>query len=64
MFVVYPFHPWFGRDLEFVKRRRNWWADRVHVLDDAGALVSLPVEWTDLAPTDPFVAVAAGRAPR
>jgi len=60
--VVHPFHPWFGRDLEFVKRRRNWRADRVYVLDDAGALVSLPVEWTDLAPVDPFV-VVAGRAP-
>jgi hypothetical protein len=36
--VVHRFHPWFGRDLEFVKRRRNWRAD-------------------------PFVVVAAGRAP-
>jgi len=61
--VVHPFHPWSGRDLEFVKRRRNWRADRVYVLDDAGELVSLPVEWTDLAPADPFVVVAAGRAP-
>ena len=52
-----------SRDLEFVKRRRNWRADRVYVLDDAGELVSLPVEWTDLAPADPFVVVAAGRAP-
>jgi hypothetical protein len=61
--VVHPFHPWFGRDLEFVKRRRNWRADRVYVFDGAGELVSLPVEWTDLAPVDPFVVVAAGRAP-
>ena len=61
--VVHAFHPWFGRDLEIVKRRRNWRADRVYVLDDAGELVSLPVEWTDLAPADPFVVVAAGRAP-
>ena len=61
--VVHPFHPWFGRDLEFVKRRRNWRADRVYVLGDAGELVSLPAEWTDLAPADPFVVVAAGRAP-
>src|SRR5712691_9819120 len=61
--VVHPFHPWFGRDLEFVKRRRNWRADRVYVFGDAGELVSLPVEWTDLALADPFVVVAAGRAP-
>jgi hypothetical protein len=57
--VVHPFHPWFGRDLEFVKRRRNWRADRVYVFDDAGELVSLPVEWTDLALADPCVVVAA-----
>ena len=61
--MVHPFHPWFGRDLEFVKRRRNWRADRVYVFGDAGELVSLPAEWTDLAPADPFVVVAAGRAP-
>ena len=61
--MVHRFHPWFGRDLEFVKRRRNWRADRVYVLGDAGELVSLPAEWTDLAPADPFVVVAAGRAP-
>ena len=61
--VVHRFHPWFGRDLEFVKRRRNWRADRVYVFDDAGELVSLPAEWTDMAPADPFVVVAAGRAP-
>jgi hypothetical protein len=45
--VVHPFHPWFGRNLEFVKRRRNWRADRVYVFSDAGELVSLPAEWTD-----------------
>ena len=61
--VVHRFHPWFGRDLEFVKRRRNWRADRVYVFGGAGELVSLPAEWTDLAPADPFVVVAAGRAP-
>jgi hypothetical protein len=61
--VVHPFHPWFGRDLEFVKRRRNWRADRVYVFGEAGELVSLPAEWTELAPADPFVVVAAGRAP-
>jgi len=32
--VIHRFHPLFGRDLEFVKRRRNWDADRVYVYDD------------------------------
>jgi hypothetical protein len=61
--VTHPFHPLFGRELEFVKRRRNWRADRVYVVEPDGSLLSLPVEWTDVAAEDPFVVVAAGRSP-
>jgi hypothetical protein len=60
--VTHPFHPWAGREFEFVKRRHNWQADRVYVRDRAGELVSLPAEWTDAVPQDPFVVVAGGRA--
>ena len=63
MRVTHPFHPWAGRELEFVKRRHNWRADRVYVRDDRGELVSLPSEWTDAVPDDAFVVVARGRAP-
>ena len=61
--MTHPFHPWAGREMEFVKRRRNWRADRVYVRDEAGVLASLPAEWTDVVPEDPFVVVASGRAP-
>ena len=61
--MTHPFHPWAGREFEFVKRRHNWRADRVYVRDCAGELVSLPAEWTDAVSEDPFVVVAAGRAP-
>jgi hypothetical protein len=61
--VTHPFHPLFGRRLEFVKRRRNWRADRVYVITGIGEMVSLPVEWTDVVAPDPFVVLAAGRAP-
>ncbi len=61
--MTHPFHPLFDQELEFVKRRRNWRADRVYVLDPHGSLLSLPVEWTDVAGEDPFVVVAAGRSP-
>jgi Family of unknown function (DUF5372) len=61
--VTHRFHPWAGRGLEFVKRRNNWWADRVYVREETGALVWLPAEWTDAVPEDPFVVVAGGRAP-
>lgn len=53
----------FGRELEFVKRRRNWDDDRVYVYDDQGELVSLPAQWTDVVAEDPFVVMAAGRCP-
>ena len=61
--MTHPFHPLAGRELEFVKRRHNWRADRVYVRDVAGGLLSLPAEWTDAVPQDPFVVVAGGRAP-
>ena len=63
MRVTHRFHPLFGRQLEFVKRRKNWDCDRVYVCDERGALVSLPAEWTDVVAEDPFVVIAAGRAP-
>lgn len=60
--MTHPFHPLFGQELEFVKRRRNWRADRVYVFAGGASLLSLPVEWTDVAGEDPFVVVAAGRS--
>ena len=61
--MTHPFHPLFERELEFVKRRRNWRADRVYVYAPDGSLLSLPVEWTDVVAQDHFVVVAAGRSP-
>jgi len=61
--VTHPFHPWAGREFEFVKRRHNWRADGVYVRADDGELVSLPAEWTDAVPDDAFMVVARGRAP-
>ena len=63
MRVTHAFHPLFGQELEFVKRRRNWRADRVYVVTSSGEMVSLPAEWTDVVAVDAFVAVADGRAP-
>jgi hypothetical protein len=61
--VTHPFHPLAGVEFEFVKRRKNWQADRVYLYDGTGELVVLPVEWTDAVAADPFVVVAAGRSP-
>ncbi len=62
MRVTHPFHPWSGRDFEFVNRRRSWDLDRVYFYGPGGELVCLPAEWTDAVAPDPFVVVAAGRA--
>ena len=61
--MTHPFHPLAGRDFEFVVYRQNWGEDRVHLHNENGQLFSLPAAWTDAAAADPFVVVAAGRAP-
>jgi hypothetical protein len=61
--VTHPFHPWFGREFEFVALRNNWGEDRVCFHDEHGELKSLPTAWTDAVESDPFVVVAAGRCP-
>ncbi len=61
--MTHPFRPLAGRDFEFVAYRQNWGEDRVHLHDENGQLFSLPAAWTDAVAADPFVVVAAGRAP-
>jgi Family of unknown function (DUF5372) len=61
--VTHRFHPLFGRELEFVKRRRNYGDDLVYVYGVDGELLPLPARWTDAVPADPFVEAAGGRAP-
>jgi hypothetical protein len=60
--VTHRFHPLFGCELEYVKRRRNHGDDLVYVYGPDGELLPLPAQWTDAVPTDPFVDAAAGRA--
>jgi len=61
--VTHPFHPWFGREFRFVALRQPWGENRVWFLDEHDRLLSLPVGWTDAAPPDVFVELAAGRCP-
>ena len=43
--------------------RCTWGEDRVYYYDDQQQLKSILLAWTSLRPLDPFVSLAAGRAP-
>jgi hypothetical protein len=51
-----------GREFRLAQRKKNWGEDRVLLFDGQGDLFSLPADWTDAGPPDPYVAVAAGRS--
>ena len=61
--IVHPFHPLCGQQLLLVTIRRNWGEDVLYYHDPKGALVSVPVRWTDRVAADPVVTVSAGRSP-
>ena len=61
--IIHPFHPLCGQQLPLIARHNNWGEPRVQYLDPhTGFLRSIPLVWTDLAPLDPFIELAAGRA--
>jgi hypothetical protein len=60
--VTHPFHPLFGRTFALIDYRQTWGEDRVYVHDEGGQWRHVPERWTDAAPVDPFVVLAAGRA--
>lgn len=60
--MSHPFHPLFGKEFEVQYFRHDWGERRVHFLDEAGYLVSIPIAWTDAAESDPFLEVSSGRS--
>ena len=48
--------------IELVQVRSNWGEDRTYYLDADARLKSIPLGWTSLAASDPFVTIADGRA--
>jgi hypothetical protein len=52
----------YGRTFALVTHRHNWGEARVYYHDDEGRVCGVPVQWTNLAPADPFVVMAAGRS--
>jgi hypothetical protein len=60
--VTHPFHPWRGREFEYVDCRRCWGQWRVFYYTEDGQLAYFPASWTDAGESDPFVVLSAGRA--
>ena len=60
--VSHPYHPLFGREFRVADWRQNWTEDRVYYRGLDELPTSIPSQWTDLVPQDPFVVMAAGRS--
>jgi hypothetical protein len=59
--ITHPFLPTAGREIEVIGRATHWSEQRVMYLDEEGRAVSVSLAFTDLAPVDEFIQVAAGR---
>jgi hypothetical protein len=60
--VTHPFHPLFGESFSLVAERGSRHGARVWYEARDGSVATLPRAWTDLAPPDPFVVLADGKA--
>ena len=60
--MTHPFHPRHGREFTLLAHQRNRDEACAFLIDDRGQLVSLPAQWTGLAPPDPFGIVAVVRS--
>ena len=60
--IVHPFHPLCGQVIKLVTIKINWGDEQVFYRRDNGTLTSVPVSWTDIYETDPFLISSAGRA--
>src|SRR5260370_12886276 len=60
--VTHPFHPLYGQQFEILNYRHSWGEYRVSFYQTPDHVRILPAAWTSLAPLDPSVVLAAGRA--
>src|SRR5260370_32573168 len=59
--VTHPFHPWRGRQFDFVDCRRCWGQWRVFYYTEDGQSAFFPASLTDVGQADPFVVLSGGR---
>jgi len=60
--IIHPFHPLKNTEFEIDAIVRLPGERRVFFYNYKGRKSSVPLDWTDIGPKDPFVAVSAGRA--
>jgi hypothetical protein len=61
--ITHPFHPRRGEEIELLAYRRGFNYERVEGRDAGGALVSVPLGFTNAGlEEDPFLALSGGRA--
>ncbi len=60
--ITHPFHPLFGKEIDFVARQQRWGEDRLVYCGTDGHLVWLPTHWTSVEEQDPVVIVSSGRS--
>jgi len=60
--ITHPFHPLRGQAFRFVVAKPLWGEDRITFEHPAGGLCSVPANWTDSVPADPYVSVGGGRS--
>jgi len=51
-----------GQVYELVSYRQTWGERRLYYHDEEGQLRALPVDWTGMAPVDPFRMISKGRS--
>jgi hypothetical protein len=60
--IIHPFHPYRNVEFEVSNVRQIPGECRVFFFNTKGRKSSVPLDWTDIGPKDPFVAVSAGHA--
>jgi len=58
--ITHPFHPHTGREFEALAQKDHGGEHRVCFLDKKGRQCEIPLGWTDLAPEDAIITLAAG----
>lgn len=60
--IIHPFHPLKNIEFEIDVIIKVPGERRVFFFNQKGRKSSVPLDWTDIEPQDPFVVVSAGRA--